>query len=219
MSAAKSAVQSTTKPARHWYFREAPELPEKWRSPLAQDKLLDEYLVHYGSIAAFANARGLTVDQMYDWLHSEPVVERRRRLEEMANDRADLVAKLNRPAALERLAEIANNIHDIHPRERRLAASAIIRHTQAADRRACHHPARPGDADAPRSEPAAPAKPESDNHPQPAPARAPHLKPPAPSRGHPSPSHPLPVSSALTSTQPRTRSGSTRSLPRSRPAA
>ena len=89
MSAAKSTV-SAAAPARHWYFRDAPELPEKWRSPLAQDQLLYEYLVHYGHIAHFAISRGLTIDDFYNWLHSEPVVERRRRLA-LAGARVDLL--------------------------------------------------------------------------------------------------------------------------------
>ncbi len=115
-----------------WFFRPFPSLPERWRSPLAQDQLLSEYLTHHTNFAHFASTRGITVDQLFDWLHSEEVVDRKKRMEHMADDRAALIARLARPAAIDTLARTMLDPSAL-PKERRLAASALLRVTVRRD--------------------------------------------------------------------------------------
>src|SRR5262249_58968894 len=80
----KGVPMSRSAPSRLPFFlRPFPELPEKWPSPLAQDRLLAEYLDHRGSFFAFAADRGMTVDQLYDWLHSETITDRLKHLDDL----------------------------------------------------------------------------------------------------------------------------------------
>ena len=108
------------------FFRPFPELPPEWQSPKAQDTLLREYINHRGNFADFALDRGLSIDQLYDWLHSEQVIEKCKRLEAMANRQSALLATLIRPDALKALADVIIS-PDSTPAQRRLAASAVLR--------------------------------------------------------------------------------------------
>ena len=108
------------------FFRPFPELPPEWQSPKAQDTLLREYINHRGNFADFALDRGLSIDQLYDWLHSEQVIEKCKRLEAMANRQSALLATLIRPDALKALADVIIS-PDSTPSQRRLAASAVLR--------------------------------------------------------------------------------------------
>lgn len=116
-----------------WLFRPMPRMPEQWRSPEAQDQLLHEWLITPQSIPAFAKARGLTVDQLFDWLHSEEITDRRKRLEYMAQLRAESLARLNLPDAIGTLAATMRD-ENAYPKERRMAASAIVRAVAKADK-------------------------------------------------------------------------------------
>ena len=108
------------------FFRPFPELPPEWQSPKAQDTLLREYVNHRGNFADFALDRGISIDQLYDWLHSEQVIEKCKRLEAMANRQSALLATLIRPDALKALADVIIS-PDSTPSQRRLAASAVLR--------------------------------------------------------------------------------------------
>ena len=108
------------------FFRPFPELPPEWQSPKAQDTLLREYVNHRGNFADFALDRGISIDQLYDWLHSEQVIEKCKRLESMANRQSALLATLIRPDALKALADVIIS-PDSTPAQRRLAASAVLR--------------------------------------------------------------------------------------------
>ena len=108
------------------FFRPFPELPPEWQSPKAQDTLLREYVNHRGNFADFALDRGISIDQLYDWLHSEQVIEKCKCLEAMANRQSALLATLIRPDALKALADVIIS-PDSTPSQRRLAASAVLR--------------------------------------------------------------------------------------------
>jgi hypothetical protein len=116
-----------------WLFRPMPKMPEQWKSPEAQDQLLHEWLISMQSIPLFAKNRGLTVDQLFDWLHSEEITDRRKRLEYMAQQRAESLARLNLPDAIGTLAATMRDTN-AYPKERRLAASAIVRAVAKADK-------------------------------------------------------------------------------------
>jgi hypothetical protein len=116
-----------------WLFRPYPKMPEQWRSPEAQDQLLHEWLISMQSIPLFAKNHGLTVDQLFDWLHSEIITDRRKRLECMAAQRAESLARLNLPDAIGTLAATMRDPNAL-PKERRLAASAIVRYVTKADK-------------------------------------------------------------------------------------
>jgi len=121
-------------PRPYSFTRPFPALPEQWQSPQAQAKLLNEYLTHDGHFATFAAQRNLSVDQLYDWLHSEAITAQRKRLSDMAQERADLLATLARPAAIEALLNLLTK-GCINDNQRRLAASALLRAAASADRR------------------------------------------------------------------------------------
>ncbi len=147
-----------TKP--YSYTRPFPALPEQWRSEAAQAKPLNEYLTHDGFFGTFATQRGLTVDQLYDGPPSEEITARRKRLEEMAVERADLLAILARPAAIQSLLSLLQK-GMMSDNQLRLAAGALLR---AADRaagptapRRASAPPTPRPADPPTSSPCATA--------------------------------------------------------------
>ena len=126
---------SRIQPRPYSFFRPFPKLPERWRSPEAQDRLLHEWLISRQSIPDFATSRELTVDQVFDWLHSEQIVDRRKRMEHMAAQRAESLARLNLPDAVGTLAATMRDENAL-PKERRLAASAIVRAVAQADKQA-----------------------------------------------------------------------------------
>ena len=141
------------------FFRPFPELPPEWQSPKAQDTLLREYINHRGNFADFALDRGLSIDQLYDWLHSEQVIEKCKRLEAMANRQSALLATLIRPDALKALADVIIS-PDSTPSQRRLAASAVLR--------ACDKLPKPvPQPKAPRSRTPGSPRPEAPSNPRP----------------------------------------------------
>ena len=144
------------------FFRPFPELPPEWQSPKAQDTLLREYINHRGNFADFALDRGLSIDQLYDWLHSEQVIEKCKRLEAMANRQSALLATLIRPDALKALADVIIS-PDSTPSQRRLAASAVLRACDKLNKpaRQSAHAAKPTSRAAPTHAP----DPQDANHP------------------------------------------------------
>jgi hypothetical protein len=133
-STERTPIKPGISPRPYSFIRPFPALPEQWQSPQAQCRLLNDYLTHDGHFATFAAQRNLSVDQLYDWLHSEEITLARRRLSDMAQERADLLARMARPAAIESLLNTLTK-GCISDNQRRLAAGAILRAAAAADRR------------------------------------------------------------------------------------
>ena len=165
------------------FFRPFPELPPEWQSPKAQDTLLREYINHRGNFADFALDRGISIDQLYDWLHSEQVIEKCKRLEAMANRQSALLATLIRPDALKALADVIIS-PDSTPSQRRLAASAVLRACDKLNKpaprpRKAHHSNTP-----PPTRHAAPAPPTTGSDPITPATFPPPLPSPDETRGH-----------------------------------
>jgi hypothetical protein len=101
-------------------------LPAQWQSQENQLDLLRQFLDHRGNLADFAFARGITIEQLCDWLDSPPTVARIERMKALADRQSELIARLARPDALKALADLVAS-HEATPAQRRLAAATLLR--------------------------------------------------------------------------------------------
>lgn len=101
-------------------------LPEPWQSQEDQLDLLRQFLDHRGNLADFAFTRGITLEQLYDWLESPQITTRIKQMEDLADRQSALIARLARPDALKALADLVTS-PDATPAQRRLAAATLLR--------------------------------------------------------------------------------------------
>jgi hypothetical protein len=109
-------------------------LPQHFQGdPLAQDKVLRDYLDGFNDLAYIAKANKLTIDELLAWINSEPFQRRLRALEQAADRRTQSLAKIYRHKALEKLADLLRD-NILSPEEQRRTATTLARECAKIER-------------------------------------------------------------------------------------
>jgi len=103
-------------------------------STSASDDLLESFLHWKGSMFDFARHCGLTIFTLLAWWKSEETQAAVNALQELADARRQVLARLHAPAAIETAAEVSQS-PEATPPERRRAAALVLRHSTKTEKR------------------------------------------------------------------------------------